>query len=265
MTIGNWIRTRLNRGAQITSCGRTCSIITSSGVDILAVTTLRPEILVAQKMKVVILGANVRWARLRRQFLRAPARYVVMLARDLDKAKTALGGEQSSARADAVADRVKLGTYDHDLERTVAEADLVFESLAEDLSLKKTFFDRVDKCRRADSIIATGTCRPDREGFRLKSASASNSKTRSAVRSRSTMSMQSGAIAVAVTRGALCATSLSRSRGAAPAATRRTRLQQDEKVRGYPYMNAHAPLKAFIYGPSAAHREFFPQRGVSSQ
>jgi 3-hydroxyacyl-CoA dehydrogenase len=118
---------------------------------------LRPEILVAHKMKVVILGANGTMGAPSGAVFAGAGFDVVMLARDLDKAKTALGGAQSAARADAVADRVKLGTYDHDLERTVAEADLVFESLAEDLSLKKTFFDRVDKCRRADSIIATGS------------------------------------------------------------------------------------------------------------
>ena len=73
------------------------------------------------------------------------------------KRETALGGAQNAARAEAVGDRIKLGSYDKDLERTVKDADLIFESLAEDLSLKKTFFDRVDKCRRPDSIVATGS------------------------------------------------------------------------------------------------------------
>src|ERR1039457_6471294 len=99
----------------------------------------RPEISVAHKnMKVVILGANGTMGAPSGAVFAGAGFEVVMLARDLDKARTALAGAQSAARADA-------------------EADLIFESLAEDLSLKKTFFERVDKCRRPDSIVATGS------------------------------------------------------------------------------------------------------------
>jgi len=111
---------------------------------------------VAPKMKVVILGANGTMGAPSGAVFAGAGFDVVMLARDLEKAKTALGGAQSAARAEAVGDNITLGTYD-DLERTVAEADLIFESLAEDLSLKKIFFDRVDKCRRPDSLVATGS------------------------------------------------------------------------------------------------------------
>jgi 3-hydroxyacyl-CoA dehydrogenase len=112
---------------------------------------------VAHKMKIAILGANGTMGAPAGAVFAGAGFEVVMLARDLGKAQSALASAQSAARAEAVGDRVKLGTYDHDLERTVADADLIFESLAEDLSLKKTFFDRVDKCRRADSIVATGS------------------------------------------------------------------------------------------------------------
>jgi len=82
---------------------------------------------------------------------------VAMLARDRDKAAEGLRAAQNIARAEAVAERVTLGGYDADLARAVAEADLVFESLAEDLALKRDFFARVDKHRRADSVVATGS------------------------------------------------------------------------------------------------------------
>jgi len=108
-------------------------------------------------MKVVILGANGAMGATSGAVFAGAGFDVVMLARDLDKAQSALGGAQSAARAEAVADRVKLGTYDKDLERTVSEADLIFESLAEDLSLKKTFFERVDKYRGPNSIVASGS------------------------------------------------------------------------------------------------------------
>jgi 3-hydroxyacyl-CoA dehydrogenase len=110
-----------------------------------------------KKMKVVILGANGTMGAPAGAVFAGAGFEVVMLTRDLDKSATALSGAQSAARAEAVADRVKLGTYEKDLERTVAEADLIFESLAEELSLKKTFFERVDKSRRLDSIVATGS------------------------------------------------------------------------------------------------------------
>ena len=108
-------------------------------------------------MKVVILGANGTMGAPAGAVFASAGFDVVMLARDLEKAQTAVGGAQTAARAEAVAELVKHGTYDRDLERTVADADLIFESLAEDLNLKKTFFERVDKCRRPDSIVATGS------------------------------------------------------------------------------------------------------------
>ena len=110
-----------------------------------------------KKMKVVILGANGTMGAPAGAVFAGAGFEVVMLARDLDKSGAALSGAQSAARAEAVADRVKLGTYEKDLERTVGEADLIFESLAEELSLKKTFFERVDKARQPDSVVATGS------------------------------------------------------------------------------------------------------------
>lgn len=107
--------------------------------------------------KVVILGANGTMGAPSGAVFAGAGFDVVMLARDLDKAQQALKGAQNSARAEAVADHIKLGTYDKDLERSVSEAALVFESLAEDLPLKRTFFEKVDRCRRPDSIVATGS------------------------------------------------------------------------------------------------------------
>ena len=106
-------------------------------------------------MKVVILGANGTMGAPAGAVFASAGFDVVMLARDLEKAQTAVGGAQTAARAEAVAELVKHGTYDRDLERTVKDADLIFEALAEDMELKKTFFERVDKCRRPDSIVAT--------------------------------------------------------------------------------------------------------------
>jgi 3-hydroxyacyl-CoA dehydrogenase len=56
-----------------------------------------------------------------------------------------------------VASRAKVGDYDHDFDREVSQADLVFEALTEDFAVKKAMFDRVEEVRRDDSIVATVT------------------------------------------------------------------------------------------------------------
>ncbi|HLI80655.1 MAG TPA: 3-hydroxyacyl-CoA dehydrogenase family protein [Candidatus Binataceae bacterium] len=108
-------------------------------------------------MKVVILGANGAMGATSGAVFAGAGWEVVSLARDLDKAQAALVTAQNAARAEAVAERVKLGTYDEHLDEEIADADLIFESLAEDIELKKAFFERVDKCRRPDSIVASGS------------------------------------------------------------------------------------------------------------
>jgi 3-hydroxyacyl-CoA dehydrogenase len=82
---------------------------------------------------------------------------VTLLARSSDKCAGALTDVQNDARAEAIAERISLGTYDGDLARVIGEAGLIFESLAEDLPLKKQFFELVDKYRRPESMVATGS------------------------------------------------------------------------------------------------------------
>ena len=110
-----------------------------------------------EKFKAVILGANGTMGSGAGAVFAGAGWQVTMLARDRDKAAEGLRGAQNFARAEAVAERVTLGDYAHDLARAVTEADLVFESLAEDVALKCDFFARVDKSRRADSVVATGS------------------------------------------------------------------------------------------------------------
>jgi 3-hydroxyacyl-CoA dehydrogenase len=111
---------------------------------------------VTDKMKVVILGANGAMGATAGAVFAGAGWEVVKLARDLGKARDALISAQNAARAEAVAERVKLGTYD-DLHHTIADADLIFESLAEDMALKKSFFERVDKFRGPNSVVASGS------------------------------------------------------------------------------------------------------------
>ncbi|HSU91197.1 MAG TPA: 3-hydroxyacyl-CoA dehydrogenase NAD-binding domain-containing protein, partial [Sporolactobacillaceae bacterium] len=111
----------------------------------------------AEDMKVVIIGANGTMGAGAACVFAGAGYGVTMLARGRDKAASGLTEVQNDARAEAIGERIALGSYDADLGKTVAEAGLIFEALAEDLPLKKQFFELVDKSRRPDSIIATGS------------------------------------------------------------------------------------------------------------
>ena len=107
--------------------------------------------------KIVILGANGVMGGAAAAVFAAAEYRVTMLARDLDKAKQGLAAAQNAARAEAVAERITLGTYEGDLASSVAEAGIIFEALAEDLELKREFFAKVDAARQPDSIVATNS------------------------------------------------------------------------------------------------------------
>jgi len=104
---------------------------------------------------VVVLGANGTMGAGSGEVFAAGGCDVVLLARDADKAQEGVRGAQNMAKSERIADRLSVGTYERDLERVVSKADLIFEALAEEIELKKTFFTRVDKCRRPESIVAT--------------------------------------------------------------------------------------------------------------
>ncbi len=105
--------------------------------------------------KVVVLGANGTMGAGSGEVFAAGGCDVVFLARTVEKAHEGLVTAQNLAKSVRIADRISLGTYDQDLEEACSKADLIFEALAEDMELKKSFFAKVDKFRRPDSIVAT--------------------------------------------------------------------------------------------------------------
>ena len=111
----------------------------------------------ADNNKVVIIGANGTMGAGAGCVFAGAGYHVTMLARSADKAAEGLKDAQSDARAEAIAERIALGAYDKDLGRAVGKAAIVFESLAEDLPLKRQFFELIDKSRRPESIVATGS------------------------------------------------------------------------------------------------------------
>jgi 3-hydroxyacyl-CoA dehydrogenase len=79
----------------------------------------------------------------------------VFLARSLEKAEAGRARAEQLAKGKVPPKSIDIGTYDSDLARVVAEADLVFEAVAEDLETKRQVFALIDKVRTPGSIIAT--------------------------------------------------------------------------------------------------------------
>jgi len=107
--------------------------------------------------KVVVLGANGTMGYGSAALFTQAVPQVTFLARTKAKAEEGLGDAVKQVRSPTVASRARVGSYDQDLEAAVAGADLVFEALTEDFDVKKEMFDRVESCRRDDSVVATVT------------------------------------------------------------------------------------------------------------
>ncbi len=107
-----------------------------------------------QLSKVVVLGANGAMGSGSGAVFAAAGIPTVFLARTADKAAAGRTRAEQMVKSTAIARLIRCGSYD-DLEREVADADLVFEAVAEELAIKREFFARVDRARRSDAIVAT--------------------------------------------------------------------------------------------------------------
>ena len=81
---------------------------------------------------------------------------VYMISRDIQKSRNAIEKAIKAVRAESIRDNLIPCDYSS-LEKCVLESDLVFESVAEDLTIKKEITSQIGKCARQDTIIATGT------------------------------------------------------------------------------------------------------------
>jgi 3-hydroxyacyl-CoA dehydrogenase len=106
---------------------------------------------------VVVLGANGAMGYGSGALFTSAVPRVTFLARGRDKAAQGLKAAVQSVRSSTVADRADTGDYDKDFDAAVSKADIIFEALTEDFDLKRQMFERVDKLRRPDSIVATVT------------------------------------------------------------------------------------------------------------
>lgn len=81
---------------------------------------------------------------------------VYMVARDIKKAENAIGKAAQSVKATSIADRLIAADYSV-LGQCVAESDLIFEAVFEDIAIKKDVAQMVSKSMRPDAIACSGT------------------------------------------------------------------------------------------------------------
>lgn len=81
---------------------------------------------------------------------------VYMVGRNIEAVEKARIDAKMSVKADAIEVNLIAKTYD-DLETCVSESDLIFESVFEDINIKKDIYTKITEYIKADTIIATGT------------------------------------------------------------------------------------------------------------
>lgn len=105
--------------------------------------------------RVVILGANGAMGAGSAAMFASGGSDVTLVARDLGKVEGALAAIQGIAKSERIADGIEAMTYADGLETVLADADLIFECLAEDFDLKRSILADIDAVRPKDAIVAT--------------------------------------------------------------------------------------------------------------
>lgn len=124
--------------------------------------------------RVVVLGANGAMGAGSAAMFASGGCDVTLVARDLGKCEGAIAQIQSIAKSERIIDGIESMTYADGMETALADADIIFECLAEDMDLKREIFAQVDAARPPDAIVATvssglsirGMCEGRSDGFR---------------------------------------------------------------------------------------------------
>jgi 3-hydroxyacyl-CoA dehydrogenase len=105
--------------------------------------------------KIVVLGANGAMGSGSGAVFASAGIQTVLLARSVEKAEAGRTRAEQLAKGKVAPKSISIGTYDADLERVVADADLIFEAVAEDIETKRVVFAQIDRARTPGSIVAT--------------------------------------------------------------------------------------------------------------
>ena len=121
----------------------------------MAATQSTASLLAARPMrKAVVLGANGTMGYQSGALFAAAGMDVTFLARTPEKAEQGRDGAANAVRSQAIKARIQTGGYDA-LEKALADADIIFEAVAEDLQIKSGFLEQIDRARPSESIVAT--------------------------------------------------------------------------------------------------------------
>lgn len=106
---------------------------------------------------VVILGSSGTVGSLTGGIIAQQGIKVYFLSRTLEGSKKGLKRAMNQARSEVISRYIECGDYEHMLEESLHNADLVIESVIEDLNVKRKIFQMVERYVKPDTIIGTTT------------------------------------------------------------------------------------------------------------
>lgn len=106
---------------------------------------------------VVVLGASGTVGSLAGGLIAQQGIKVYFLSRTLENAKAGLKKAIAQARSEVVSRHIECGSYDHSLESALSEADLIIESITEEVEAKQHIYKLIERYRRDDTIVGTTT------------------------------------------------------------------------------------------------------------
>lgn len=106
---------------------------------------------------VVVLGASGTIGSLVGGLISQQGIKVYFLSRFLENAKTGLKRAMDQARSEIISRHIECGDYDHVLKSALQDADLVIESVSEDIEIKKKIYRLVERYRRPETIVCSTT------------------------------------------------------------------------------------------------------------
>ena len=106
---------------------------------------------------VVVLGASGTIGSLVGGLIAQQGIKVYFLSRKLENAKAGLKKAIAQARSEVISRHIECGDYEHMLENAMEEANLIIESVTEDLEIKQKIFRMVERYRKPDTIIGSTT------------------------------------------------------------------------------------------------------------
>ena len=107
--------------------------------------------------KVAVLGASGTVGSLTGGIIAQQGLKVYFLSRTLKGANRGLEKAVAQARSEVISRNIICGDYDSLLEKALSEADLIIESLTEDLAVKRQMYELVERYRKPDTIVGTTT------------------------------------------------------------------------------------------------------------